>query len=406
MLCRLCGSKNLAEFLDLGHHPPSNGFLTRKALQEPETHYPLNVLVCNDCGLSQLGYLVPRRVLFGPDYPYDSSTSRTFRNHFQDMAKLVTSGLQLKQDSLAIDIGSNVGVLLGGFKDHGLRVLGIEPADNMAAKANEQGIETLNDFFSASLAQSVASSHGKASVITGTNVFAHIDDLVDVVDGVRSLLAPGGAFVMEMQYFLDMVTHMEYDQIYHEHYSYMTVRPLTQFFQRNGMEVFDVQHVSTHGGSIRVFAGFPKEHPVSSTVKEFIGREEDAGIFKREALLGFAGRVAESRSNLLDYLGGLKAEGKSLVGMCAPAKANTILNYCKISTNILDYLTDNSPSKIDLYSPGMHIPVVSESRLLTDQPAYGVLLAWNIKDEMIAKFSDYRKLGGQIVVPIPSIVVV
>jgi hypothetical protein len=276
----------------------------------------------------------------------------------------------------------------------------------MAAKANDQGVKTINDFFSSVLAKGVASSDGKASVITGTNVFAHIDDLVDVVDGVRSLLAPGGAFVVEIQYFLDMVTHMEYDQIYHEHYSYMTVRPLTNFFKNNGMEVFDVQHVSTHGGSIRVFAGFPGQHPITSTVKEYVQKEEDAGVLELDSLLGFAGRVNQSREVLVDQLVQLKAAGKNIVGIGAPAKGNTLLNYCKISSYLLEYLTEKAPDKIGLHSPGMHIPVVAESRLFDDSPDYGLILAWNLKDEIMSNLAEFGRRGGKFIVPIPEFSIV
>ena len=406
MHCRMCGTADLVEFLDLGHHPPSNGFLTPEALKEPETSYPLNVLLCTSCGLSQLDYVVPKRILFGPDYPYDSSTSRTFREHFAGMAADLTEGLELKRDALAVDIGSNTGVLLGGFKAQGLRVVGVEPADNMAAKANEQGLETLNTFFSPQAVQEIVSAHGNASVVTATNVFAHIDDLAEVASGVRDLLQSGGAFVVEAQYFLDMVTRLEYDQIYHEHYSYMTLRPMVAFFQRQGMEVFDVHHVPTHGGSLRVFVGFPGEHPIAASVGEFCKREEEAGVHAPERLHTFAEAVRESRDKLVQQLMALRADSKRIVGIGAPAKGNTLLNYCKISTHLLDQLTEKAPAKIGLYSPGMHIPVVAESRLTEDLPDYGLILAWNLKDEIMANLSEYSRLGGKYIIPVPSVSII
>lgn len=406
MNCRMCGSADLAEFLDLGHHPPSDSFLTAEALKQPEMYYPLNVLVCMGCGLSQLGYIVLKRVLFGPDYPYDSSTSRTWRDHFGRMAEDLTERLSLDKDSLVIDIGSNVGVLLNGFKVQGLRVLGIEPADNMAAKANEQGIETLNVFFSRDVAQDIASSYGRVSLVTGTNVFAHIDDLVDVVEGVRQLLLPQGALVLEVQYFLDLVTQMEYDQVYHEHLSYITVRPLHSFLKANGLEIFDVQRVPTQGGSLRVFIGFPGRHPVSTKVDEFIRLEEEAGLFTLSRLMGFADRVQASRDAMLQLLVTLRAQGKRVVGIGAPAKGNTMLNYCKISTYLLEQLAEKAPAKIGLYSPGMHIPVVHESCLFEDPPDYGLIFAWNLKDEIMANLSEYGRRGGKYIIPIPTVSVV
>ena len=402
MHCRMCGSADLVEFLDLGHHPPSNGFLTAEALGQPETHYPLKVHVCTQCGLSQLGYVVPKRILFGPDYPYDSSTSRTFREHFAGMAADLAKDLELEKDALAVDIGSNTGVLLAGFKAQGLRAVGIEPADNMAAKANERGIETLNTFFSPKVAQEVVASHGKASVVAATNVFAHIDNLTEVAEGIRDLLRPNGAFVVEVQYFLDMVTHLEYDQVYHEHYSYMTLRPMVAFFQRQGLEVFDVQHVPTHGGSLRVHVGFPSAHSISGSVEDFSKREEEAGVQEPGRLMAFAQAVLEVRDTLVSQLGTLKAQGKRIVGIGAPAKGNTLLNFCKISSYQLEFLTEKAPEKIGLYSPGMHIPVVEESRLTEDPPDYGLILAWNLKAEIMANLSEYSRLGGKYIIPIPS----
>jgi SAM-dependent methyltransferase len=406
MYCRMCRSADLVEFLDLGHHPPSNGFLPPEALKEPETFYPLNVLLCTSCGLSQLGYVVPKRILFGPDYPYDSSTSRTFREHFAGMAADVAMELELQRDTLAVDIGSNTGVLLSGFKAQGLRVVGVEPADNMADKANDQGIETLNTFFSPQAVQDIVSAHGKASVVTATNVFAHIDDLAEVAGGVRDLLQPGGVFVVEAQYFLDMVTHLEYDQIYHEHYSYMTLRPMVAFFQRHGMEVFYVHHAPTHGGSLRVFVGFSGEHRLTPSVAEFCKREEESGVHALERLLAFAKAVREGRDKLVQQLVALKAGGKRIVGIGAPAKGNTLLNYCKISTHLLEQLTEKAPAKIGLFSPGMHIPVVAESRLTEDPPDYGLILAWNLKDEIMENLSEYSRLGGRYIIPVPSVSIV
>jgi len=399
----MCGSQDLAPFLDLGHHPPSNSLLTRGELGEPETHYPLVMLLCVECGLAQLSYVVAKEILFGNSYPYDTSASRTLSEHLVAMAKALITRFELDGKDLAVDVGSNVGVLAEAFTSGGARGLGVEPAGNMAAKANAQGIETLHAFFDPTLAREIVATHGTASVITATNVFAHIDDLDAIAEGVRTLLAPRGSFVIEAQYFLDLVENLEYDQIYHEHYSYMSVKPMTLFFKRHGLEVFDVHHVSTHGGSLRVFVGFPGAHPVDANVDIYLRKEEAAGLQVPDHLSGFAQKVAESRDIMLERLIALKAQGKRVAGIGAPAKASTLLNYCKISTNLIEFLTDSAPSKVGLYIPGMHVPVLAESALVEHRPAYGVLMAWNIKEELMSKFASFEKQGGVFLVPIPEL---
>ena len=402
--CRMCGYHDLQPVLDLGHQPPSNSLLTPSQLEEPETHYPLLMLLCIQCGLAQLAYVVPKEILFGTSYPYDTSASRTLSEHLAAMAQALITRFGLGANDLAVDIGSNVGVLPEAFTSGGTRGLGVEPAGNMAAKAKAQGIETLNAFFTPKLARDVVSTHGRASVITATNVFAHIDDLDSIAEGVRELLSPSGCFVIEAQYFLDLIEHFEYDQIYHEHYSYMSVKPMTLFFKRHGLEVFDVEHVSTHGGSLRVFVGFPDAHAVGAAVGMYLRKEEVAGLQEPGQLSGFAQKVADSRDNMMERLVALKAQGKRVAGIGAPAKASTLLNYCKISTNLIEFVTDAAPSKIGLYIPGMHVPVLAESALLERQPDYGILMAWNIKEELMSKFAPFEKRGGVFLVPIPELV--
>ena len=400
--CRMCGSNHLEEFLHLGHHPPANSLLSPAALKEPETHYPLTMLLCLDCALVQLGYVVPKEVLFGAEYPYDTSASRTLREHFDAMATALTQRFALGAKDLVVDIGSNVGVLPGAVQALGVRALGIEPAQNMAAKANALGIETIHGFFSEALASQVVGSHGQASVITATNVFAHIDDLQEVVAGVRALLAPHGAFTIEVQYFLDMVRHLEYDQIYHEHYSYMTLHPLVRFFTSLGLEVFDVERIATHGGSLRVFSGLPGKHPIDTAVGDLLQEEETAGVNQVGPLVEFGHRVAKSRDALVELLVTLKSKGKRTVGIGAPAKASTLLNYANLSDNLIEFLTDSAPSKVGLHLPGVHIPVVPESRLSEEQPDYAILMAWNIKQELMAKFASFERSGGRFIVPVPE----
>jgi hypothetical protein len=399
--CRMCGSGRLEEILNLGHHPPSNGLLTQEALTNPETHYPLSLLLCTNCGLVQLSYVVSKEVLFGESYPYDTSASRTLTEHFGTLASGLKERFLLNDHNLAVDIGSNVGVLVRAFQDQGVRGLGVEPAENMASRANSLGAPTICGFFSANLAHQMTTSHGRASVICATNVFAHIDDLADVVSGVRELLTPNGTYVIEVQYFLDMVQNLEYDQIYHEHYSYMTLLPLVRFFQAQGMEVFDVEHVSTHGGSLRVFTGFPGRHQVADSVAVLLAEEDMSGVHRLETLAKFASQVTDSRDSLVELLVTLKSQGKRIAGISAPAKASTLLNFCRISSNLVEFLTDSAPSKTGLFIPGMHVPVVPESRLLEVQPDCALILAWNIKEELMTKFAEYGHRGGRFIIPIP-----
>ncbi len=268
--CRLCKSDRLEQFLDLGQHPPSDAFLTDVELDREEPRFPLDVHLCRNCGQTQLGYAVPPDLLFCKSYPYESSTTRTGRNHFFEMARTIAARFALKPDSLAIDLGSNVGVLLAGFQAQGVRVLGVDPARIMADIANSKGIRTIPDFFSANLARQIFRKYGEASVITGTNVFAHIHDLDDMMEGAKTLLTRTGVLVIEAPHFLDLVSKTEYDTIYHEHLSYFSINPLVTFFQRHDMELFDVTKEKIHGGTIRFFVGRPGVHTVENRVAEII----------------------------------------------------------------------------------------------------------------------------------------
>jgi len=404
--CRMCDSGSLEELLDLGHMPPSDNFLTKEDLQRSETYYPLKLLFCTDCGLAQLSYVVPPEILFSDAYPYESSTSQYLRDHFKNMAETISDKFGFGESDLAVDIGSNVGVLLGGFKGKGLKVVGVEPVAHLAAKANATGIETLNAFFSPDAAKEIVASHDRASVVTGTNVFAHIDDLTSVTDSLRELLRPDGVFVIEFSHFLDMIRNTEYDHIYHEHLSYISMAPLARFFSRVGFEVFDVEEVAMHGVSLRVFAGFPGQHTVSERVDNLVQLETAEGVLAYDSLLQFSRKVVTKKQELTNCLVTLKSQGKRIVGISAPAKGNTLLNYCNITPDIVDYLTEKSKLKIGLLSPGMHIPVVDDDVLKEDQPDYGMLMAWNLRTEIIKNLGSFKERGGRFLVPMPTLEIV
>jgi SAM-dependent methyltransferase len=401
-VCRLCQGRNLKKFLDLGSHPPSDAFLTREQLGKPEPSYPLDALLCVDCGGVQLGFVVPPDLLYCKNYPYESSTTRTGRTHFFEMAASLAKRFKLGPESLAVDLGSNVGVLLSGFRAQGVRVLGVDPARIMAEVANTRGIETIADFFSAKLAHRIRSSHGPVSVITGTNVFAHIDNLEDTIQGVKDLLSDAGAFVIEAPHFLELVEHVEYDTIYHEHLSYLSLKPLVPFFRKFEMEVIDVEQVKIHGGSLRIFVGRKGWYPVSPNVQRVLDLEKAAGIHSPERLDRFAREVQEQKRLLMELLRDLKSKGKRVMGVSAPAKGNTLLNYCGITQEHLDYITEKAQMKVGYFTPGTHIPIYGDDKLLQDQPDYALILAWNFAEEIMANLHEFKERGGKFIIPIPN----
>jgi len=398
----MCKSEKIEKFLDLGYSALSDNFLTSDQLNLPETSFPLNVYICLNCGLFQLGYVVQAELMFNENYPYDSSTTKTGREHFTSMAFEICEKFDLKQNSLTIDIGSNAGVLLSGFKSKGMRVLGIEPSVNVAQIAIKNGIDTITEFFSGELANKILEKYGNASVITGTNVFAHVDDLDDFVNTCDKILTEDGIIVIEAPYLLNLLDNLEYDTIYHEHLSYFSVKPIVNFFKKFDMDVFDLRFQEIHGGTLRYFIGRIGKHKVSKTVFDFLKKEEEKGIYSRERLKKFADDVASHRLELKNMLMDLKKLNKKIVALSAPAKGNTLLNYCRLGPEILDYVTDKNPLKIGKYTPGMHIPVFSDEKLLEDKPDYALILAWNFADEIIKNNQEYRDQGGKFIIPIPK----
>jgi SAM-dependent methyltransferase len=400
--CRLCKGSKLEMFLDMGFTPPSDSFLTEDQLDQPEEYYPLRVCLCNDCGHMQLDYTASGEVLYCRNYPYDNSTSASFRQHFIDMSSHICSKFSLKPDSLVVDVGSNVGVLLSGFKEHGVRVLGVDPAENLAEKANRRGIETIAKFFDSRLAGKIISEKGRASIITATNVFAHIPNIHEFAESVFNLLQEDGVFVFEVPYALIMIRDMLYDTIYHEHLGYISVKPIVPFFEKFNLTVFDIEMVETHGGSLRVFVCKKGTRAVSQKVKDHIKKEEDFGLHSMQTLKKFADDVKKHRSELISLFYKLKSEGRKIVGVGAPAKGNTLLNYCRIDTDVLDYITERAETKIGLYTPGTHIPIFPDEKLLQDKPDYALLLSWNLAPEIMRNLADFTKQGGKFIIPIPQ----
>jgi len=400
--CRMCGSCALERYLDLGHMAPADQFLRAEQLAEPTVRFPLEVYVCNGCGLSQLGYVVAPEILYQQEYPYEASTTRAGQHHFRAFAASVARRFELGARDLVVDIGSNVGVLLGGFAAEGTRVLGVDPAPNIAAIANARGVPTIARFFGAEAAAEIVREHGRASVVCGTNVFAHVDDLDGFMRAVDSLLAEDGIFIFEAPYFVNLLRSLEYDTIYHEHLSYISVAPLGPFLSRYGMRIFDIREVDIHGGSFRIFIDRNRRPRDETLVQGFIERERAEGAHDVARLRRFADAVAENREQLTSLLRELRSRGKRIAGVSAPAKGMTLLNYCGIGRETLDYVTEKSRLKIGRYTPGGHIPVVGDEELLADRPDYALLLAWNFADEIIENLSAAGLAGGQFIIPIPE----
>lgn len=402
MSCRLCRSSELHKFLDLGFTPPADGFLRREQLQEPEIHYPLEVMLCESCGFIQLSHIVSPEVLYRHDYPYESSTTKSGRQHWTEFAETVTRRFTLTSSDLVIDIGSNVGVLLDAFRNNGCRILGVDPASNIVRLAEKNGVETVNEFFGLEVARNIVAEKGAASVITGTNVFAHVNDLSGFMQAVDIALHDRGVLIIEAPYFVNLLKHLEYDTIYHEHLSYLSLKPLIRFFKNFNMEIFDVEERDIHGGSFRVYVARKGTQPVADKVAVMVVAEDRAGIYDRRVLQDFAASVAANRQELLWMLRTLKHEGKRIVAVSAPAKGMTLLNYCHIGTETLDYVTEKSTLKIGRFTPGTHIPVFSDAKLLEDMPDFALLLAWNFAEEIMANLDSFRKNGGRFIIPIPS----
>jgi D-mycarose 3-C-methyltransferase len=401
--CRICKASNLTRILALGDHPPVDNFLTEAQIQD-EKRYPLDVYFCDDCKLVQLLDVVDEEELFHGDYAYFSSASKPLVEHFKSYVEDLKNE-NLNEGDLVVDIGSNDGVLLQFFTDK-YRVLGIEPSSNVAEIAREKGIDTLDGFFNTKMAEEIVAKYGKAKVVTANNVFAHIDDIDEIVRAVKILLAPDGVFVTESHYLLDLVSHREFDTVYHEHLCYYSVKPLAHFFKRFDMEISDVRRVSTHGGSIRVYARFATDEEVAPNVQELLALEAESGLHTLETFESFQKDVEAIRAELVSIIRGFRAEGKLVTAYGAPAKGNTLLNFCGFTAEDIGYITDTTPYKIGLLTPGSHIPVKSPDILQTDTPDYILLLAWNYRDFILEKERDLRARGAKFIIPVPKVEIV
>lgn len=400
--CRVCKGKHLGRVFSFGPTPLANAFLQKSQINDPEYYFPLDVFFCQTCSFLQLGVVVDPEVLFG-DYVYVSSTSPVFIKHFEDFAKDVVKEYQLAKDSLVIDIGSNDGILLKPFKAFDMKVLGVEPAKHIATIAKKDGIPTIAEYFTVSTAKNIIKKYRKAKVVTATNVFAHIDDLDEVIKGLEVLLDTDGVFIIEAPYLADFLQKRYFDLVYHEHLSYWSVNALITIFKRFDMKVIDVEKVPVHGGSLRVFVARKKStFPVKKSVDRFIKLERKLGFDDIQTYFSYTKNVQQNKLLLLTMLARLKSKGKKIAGYGAPAKGNTLLNFFSIGSETLDYIVDDSPLKQGLFSPGKHIPVVAASELLKNRPDYLLILAWNFANPIMNNLPSFKKSGGKFIVPVPE----
>jgi len=398
MICRACKRPDLLRYLPLGPHPPANAFLRADQLAQPEPSFDLDTHVCLGCGLVQIRDQVP--VGFFDHYLYIPSASDTMHRHFADFARGVRDRFLPGADSLLVDIGCNDGLFLGTAHNMGIRTLGIDPAANIAELARQKGLNVVTRYFGPQTAADVLAGHGPANVIVTTNTLNHVDDLHGFMQGIDTLLAPDGVFVVEVPQALTFVEHNEFDTIYHEHLSVFSVRSLVELYRFFNMSIFDIENLDVHGGSMRVYAR--RGHAEANTVvRDWIEREIAAKLFDAETYRGAAQEAFKIRDGLLHLLDRLKAEGKRIAGYGAPAKGNTLLNFCRIGPERLDFLVDRNTLKHGLFSPGMHIPIGGPERLSADPPDYLLLLAWNFAGEIIRQQSGFRERGGKFILPIP-----
>ncbi|HEY0695324.1 MAG TPA: class I SAM-dependent methyltransferase [Kribbella sp.] len=404
--CRLCGQPLTRTFVDLGMSPPCESYLRPDQLDDGETFYPLHVRICDNCLLVQLPAYVAAEDVFS-DYAYFSSYSTSWVEHAKRFVTDMVERLRLGPDSFVVEVASNDGYLLQHAVERGIPVLGIEPAGNVAEVARERGIRTETYFLGKRTGMDAAARYGKADLVVGNNVFAHVPDLLDFTRGLRALVADDGLVSLEFPHLLRLIEGRQYDTIYHEHYSYFTLRTAAAALESGGLKVVDIQELTTHGGSLRVLA-MPVETAGEPTdlVLKVLQDEADAGLHTVDGHAGFARDVFAIKADLVEFLVDAAREGKSVAGYGAPGKGNTLLNHCGIREDLLPFTVDRSPHKHGLHLPGTHIPIFEPERLSEVRPDYIVILPWNLREEIVHQLSYAREWDARFVVPIPRLEVI
>ncbi len=405
MNCRFCNSELKYEVVDLGFSPPSNAFVREQDLLNSESYFPLKLFVCSNCYLVQIDELEHHKKIFDHEYVYFSSYSSSWLKHCKQYVDYISERLALDDKSLVIEIASNDGYLLQYFKQKNIPVLGIEPTANTAEVAIQKGINTRVDFFGNKLAQELASDNIKADLIIGNNVLAHVPDINDFVDGLNKVLSKNGVVTMEFPHLLKMLDQNQFDTIYHEHFSYLSLWTVKQLFESKRLQIFDVEEIPTHGGSLRIFAA-PidcKKFDVSSNVELLLTKELDFGLTNVKKYKEFQNAANNIKNSFMSFLIDQYYSKKKVIAYGAAAKGNTLINFTGARKDLISYIVDASPHKKGKFTPGMHIPVVEESRIKEDKPDFVIILPWNIKDEITNQLSYIKEWGGKFVVAIPEL---
>lgn len=405
MQCRFCKAELKHVFIDLGHSPASNSFLTKEQLNEPETFFPLKVFTCEKCFLVQVDEYKKSDAIFNNEYVYFSSYSTSWLKHAKAYTEKMSSRFVYNRDSLVVEVASNDGYLLQYFQEAAIPVLGIEPTANTAAVATAKGIKTIVDFFGVRLAKKLAAEGVKADLLLGNNVLAHVPDIIDFVGGMKWMLKETGVVTMEFPHLMQLVDNNQFDTIYHEHFSYLSFHTVKKIFESQGLAMFDVEEIPTHGGSLRIYAKHMEDNSkaIAPAVDALLKKEAEKGLTALPYYNNFQQRAFKVKLDLIDFLSAKKREGQLVAAYGAAAKGNTLLNYCGIKNDLVDFVVDANPHKQDKFLPASHIPVVNEAVLKEKQPAFVIILPWNLKTEITEQLSYIRNWGGKFVIPIPEL---
>lgn len=405
MNCRFCKHTVETEFADLVNSPASNSYLTYEQLNEPEVFYPLKVMVCEKCFLVQVDEYKKSADIFNADYAYFSSFSTSWLAHCKKYTEMMIARFGFNDKSLVTEIASNDGYLLQYFKENNVPVLGIEPTANTAAVAIKKGIPSVVDFFGVRLATQLAKEGKKSDLLLGNNVLAHVPDIMDFVGGMKIILKDNGVITMEFPHLYQLVLNNQFDTIYHEHFSYLSFTTVSKIFEANGLEMFDVEEVPTHGGSLRIFAKHKSDSSkaIGANVANMLKKEADAGMTSLNYYKNFQIKIENIKNDLLEFLLQQKKAGKKVAAYGAAAKGNTLLNYCGVKNDLISFVVDANPAKQNKYMPASHIPIVLEERIKADKPDYIIILPWNIKDEIVKQLDYVKTWNCKFVVPIPKL---
>jgi SAM-dependent methyltransferase len=406
-MCRFCGTQLRNVFADLGMSPLSNAYVRAENIHHGESFFPLTAYVCDSCYLVQLLQYESPDILFS-DYAYFSSYSDSWLAHSSRYVDMITERLKLGNNHLVVELASNDGYLLQYFIEKQIPVLGIEPAENVAKVAREKGVPTISRFFGIALAQELLKNGKSADLIIGNNVLAHVPDINDFVSGIKTLIKPEGVITMEFPHLLQLIKNNQFDTIYHEHFSYLSLLSVEKIFNHHGLQVFDVEELPTHGGSLRIYAAHDQSelHTPSERIRSLRDKEHSEGLTDIGTYRNFTEKVQRTKRILLTELIRLKNEGKKIIAYGAAAKGNTLLNFCGIRTDMVDYVVDRNPHKVGKLLPGTHIPIHSIDRLREDRPDYLLILPWNLKEEIIEQNKFIRSWGGRFIVPIPEVSII